>query len=85
MELINKNLRHQLDYAGSETNEGKTLAWLVREALSKMQVPHDWSTAYIEAGEVDFDIVLSVKRTDDEIRQWITKLAKRIAREYKNR
>lgn len=83
MELINKNLRHQLDYAGSETNEGKTLAWLTREALSKMRVPYDWSTAYIEAGEIDFDIVLSVKRTDDQLRLLITKLAKRIAREYK--
>lgn len=83
MELINKNLRYQIDYAGSETNEGKTLAWLVREALLKMQVPYEWSTAYIELGEIDFDIVLSVKRTDDEIRQWITKLAKHIAHEYK--
>lgn len=85
MELINKNLRHQLDYAGSETNEGKTLAWLTREALSKMQVPYDWSTAYIEAGEVDFDIVVSVKRSDDELRWWIKNLANKIAQEYKTR
>jgi hypothetical protein len=84
MELILKNLRYQLWYAGSETNEGRTLAWLTREAAVKRGVAHQWATAYIEAGEIDFDISFAVSPAlnDDEVRQRIKSSARQLAFEY---
>jgi hypothetical protein len=84
MKLITKNLRHQLEYVGSETDEGRTLAWLTREAAVKKGVAYEWATAYIEDGQIDFDMQLAAKPalTDDEIRLLVSSNARKIAFEY---